>query len=62
MRSTEELRRGEAKALRVQCGRLQIVKGFVLKEKSLDLGLRTMETKMHGLSDGAVCISFVFSR
>jgi len=46
VRSIKELRRGEAKALRVQCGRLQIVKGFVLKEKSLDLGLRTMETKM----------------
>ena len=30
MRSTGELRRGEAKALKVQYGQLQIVKGFVV--------------------------------
>ena len=37
VRSTGELRRGEAKALRVQCGQLQMVKGFVVEKRSLDL-------------------------
>ena len=37
MRSTGELRRSEAKTLRVQGGQLQIVKGFVAEKTSLDL-------------------------
>ena len=47
MRSTEELRRGEAKALRVQFGWPQVVKGFVVKKKSFDFETTTVETKVH---------------
>ena len=36
MRSTGELRRGEAKALRVQYGQLQIVKSFVVEMELLE--------------------------